>query len=139
MLRPACLFCALMLSTPAAALDLSVVVDGIDPAKGPLMLALFDRADLFDRAPETQDQAVVALRVVSGGSTVSVALTGLPAGRYAAAAYQDRDRNGRLDANLLGLPTEPYGFSSPAGIGRPSFDAAAAESAKGVLRVRLGE
>lgn len=139
MLRPAIASLVLLFTTPAAALDLTVVVEGVDPAKGPLMLGLFDRADLFDRAPATQNQATVGLRVEPGGSRVSVALTGLPPGRYAAAVFQDSDRNGTLDTNLLGIPTEPYGFSAKAGIGRPSFDAASAASATGTLRVRIGE
>ena len=138
MLRAVCLACALLLPVPALALDLTVEMEGIDPAKGPVMLGLFDRADLFDRAPDTQGQALVALRVVAGGGRVSVALTGLPPGRYAAAAYQDTDRDGKLATNLLGMPTEPYGFSAPAAVGRPSFEAASADSAKGVLRLRFG-
>ncbi|HYG91861.1 MAG TPA: DUF2141 domain-containing protein [Azospirillum sp.] len=139
MLRPAALCLALLLPVPAHALDLTVVVDGVDPAKGPLMVGLFDRADLFDRAPATQNQAIAGLRVEPGGGRVSVALTGLPPGRYAAAVFQDRDRNGTLDTNLLGIPSEPYGFSTKAGLGRPSFDAASADSATGTLRVRIGE
>ena len=142
MLRAAILSCAVLLSAPvlsasAWALDLTVTVEGIDPANGPLMLGLFDRADLFDRAPDTLGQAVAGLRVVPGGARVSVTLSGLPSGRYAAAAFQDRNGNGTLDTNLLGLPTEAYGFSAPAGLGRPSFDAAAAGSASGALRVRM--
>lgn len=137
MLRAAILTCAVLLSAPAWALDLTVTVEGIDPARGTLMLGLFDRADLFARAPDTQDQAVVGLRVGRGGERVSVTLNGLPPGRYAAAAFQDGNGNGRLDTNLLGLPTESYGFSAPPGIGRPSFEAAAADSGSGSLRVRM--
>lgn len=138
MFRAVRLSCALMLfAAPAAALDLTVVVEGFDTAKGPVVLGLFDRADLFDRAPDTQDQAAVGLRITSGAERVSVSFTGLPPGRYAAAAYQDRDRDGKLGTNLLGVPNEPYAFSATAGIGRPAFEAASAGSLTGTLRVRF--
>lgn len=128
-----CVGLGLMLAGIAKGEPVTVVV-GVDPAKGPVMLGLFDRANLFDRAPDSQDQAVLALRPTPAGSTVSVVLDGLPHGRYAAALYQDSDRDGKLDSNFLGIPTEPYGFSGPGGSGRPDFEAAAGT---GTLRVRL--
>jgi uncharacterized protein (DUF2141 family) len=44
----------------------------------------------------------------------------LPAGNYAVSAYQDLNGNGKLDKNLVGIPSEPYGFSNNA---RPKFRA----------------
>jgi uncharacterized protein (DUF2141 family) len=38
----------------------------------------------------------------------------LPHGRYAIAAYYDENRDGRLNRNTIGLPTEQYGFSNDA-------------------------
>jgi uncharacterized protein (DUF2141 family) len=40
----------------------------------------------------------------------------LPPGQYAIAAYVDRNGNGRIDRNWLGLPAEPYALS-----GNPAF------------------
>jgi uncharacterized protein (DUF2141 family) len=37
-------------------------------------------------------------------------------GKYAIAVIHDKNRNGELDTNLLGIPTEGYGFSSDAKI-----------------------
>jgi uncharacterized protein (DUF2141 family) len=141
MLRRACLLSLLLWPcvTPALALDLTVVLDGFDKTKGPLMLALFDRADAFDRAPDSQDQAVAAVRVFPGEDRVSVTLTGLPQGRYAAAAYQDSNGNGKLDTNVLGIPVKPYGFSATTTLGRPTFEAASKDSATGTLHVRIHE
>jgi uncharacterized protein (DUF2141 family) len=36
----------------------------------------------------------------------------LPEGKYAMLAYCDKNGNGKLDENLLGVPKEPYGFSN---------------------------
>jgi uncharacterized protein (DUF2141 family) len=35
----------------------------------------------------------------------------LKSGSYAIAVYQDKNSNGKLDKNWIGVPTEPYGFS----------------------------
>ena len=45
------------------------------------------------------------------------------AGEYVIAAFQDLNGNGELDRNLLGVPTEPYGFSKlpPSKWRAPSF------------------
>jgi uncharacterized protein (DUF2141 family) len=50
----------------------------------------------------------------------------LPAGHYAAAAYHDENGNKKLDKNIFGAPTEPYGFSNDARrlMSAPSFDEA---------------
>ena len=44
-------------------------------------------------------------------------------GSYVIAAFQDLNGNGELDRNLLGVPTEPYGFSKlpPSKWRAPSF------------------
>ena len=47
-------------------------------------------------------------------------------GTYAIVVIHDENRNGKLDTNWLGVPTEGYGFSNDAKgvIGAPSFSAA---------------
>ena len=50
----------------------------------------------------------------------------IPPGMYALAVVHDENMNGKLDANLLGIPKEGYGFSNDAKafLGAPSFTAA---------------
>ena len=50
----------------------------------------------------------------------------IPAGTYALAVVHDQNMNGKLDTNLLGIPTEGYGFSNDAKgvLGAPSFSSA---------------
>jgi uncharacterized protein (DUF2141 family) len=52
-----------------------------------------------------------------------------PPGRYAIRLFHDRDGNGQLGTNMMGIPNEPFGFSNdaPVQFGPPSFDAAAFE------------
>ena len=69
---------------------------------------------------------------------------GLAPGEYAIAAFHDEDRDGDLNTNLLGMPTEGYGFSNEARgtFGPPGFDAAAftikAGENRPAVTVRLG-
>jgi uncharacterized protein (DUF2141 family) len=50
----------------------------------------------------------------------------IPPGTYALAVIHDENRNGKLDTNWLGVPTEGYGFSNDAKaiLGPPSFSVA---------------
>jgi uncharacterized protein (DUF2141 family) len=50
----------------------------------------------------------------------------IPPGTYAIAVIHDENMNGKLDTNVLGIPTEGYGFSNGAKgvLGAPSFSAA---------------
>jgi uncharacterized protein (DUF2141 family) len=45
-------------------------------------------------------------------------------GQLAISAHHDRNENGELDKNLVGMPTEPYGFSNnpKRGYGPPKFE-----------------
>jgi uncharacterized protein (DUF2141 family) len=51
----------------------------------------------------------------------------LPWGQYAASAYHDENDDGELDTNLVGMPSESFGFSNDARarFGRPDFAEAA--------------
>lgn len=112
----------LLVASTAFAADLTVTVEGAKAGEGKVMIALFDNANGFPAAPPklgqfgevTQDKAVFTFK-------------DLPPGRYAVSAFQDRNNNQKLDANMMGMPTEPYGFSRNAAgrMGPPKFDDAA--------------
>jgi uncharacterized protein (DUF2141 family) len=57
----------------------------------------------------------------------------VPAGPFAVSVFHDKDGNGKLDSDLLGIPSEDYGFSADARdmFGPPSFDEARLELAAG--------
>lgn len=101
---------------PAGA-ETSVEFNNIREAKGNLYIAVFDRKDTF----WSPDQAGVKKIVpVSATGSMRVSLGVLPAGEYALSCFHDVNGNGKLDTNLLGIPSEPYGFSNNA---RPKFRA----------------
>jgi uncharacterized protein (DUF2141 family) len=65
--------------------------------------------------------------------------TDMAAGTYALSVWHDTNANGRLDANLLGIPSEPVGTSNNAEgrIGPPRFEAAAFTLVPPLFRQRI--
>lgn len=113
------------LAMPASAADLTVEIQGIKPATGRIVVAAYNNAKDFP-VPEKR---MTFKSVAAENSVTSVTFTDLEPGRYAVVAYQDENDNGKLDKSLLGVPSEPYGFSNHARgrMGPPSFDTAAIE------------
>lgn len=114
---------ALIAASPARAADLTVLIDNLRSAQGTVMLALFDSEGRFLKPDgATSDQRIAADR-----SPVAATFRGVNPGRYAISAFHDENGNGKLDKNLLGIPTERYGFSNDAfgTVSAPSFDKAA--------------
>ncbi len=106
----------------ASAADLTVEVRGARSAQGSVAGALFSSADGWLKPA----QAVQGQFVPAGDKSVLL-FRGLPPGRYALSVYHDENSNARLDSNVVGMPTEPYGFSRNAQgrMGPPVFDDAA--------------
>ncbi|RFA24696.1 hypothetical protein CAI21_20625 [Alkalilimnicola ehrlichii] len=116
--------CAAMLTAAgtASGADLRVEISNAETADGAVYFAL------YDSEPRFKEHDGIRLAVAKQWtSRPSVAFTDLPPGRYAVAVFQDINGNGELDTNLLGIPTEPFGFSRDAtgNMGPPSFDDAA--------------
>ncbi|MBI5625805.1 MAG: DUF2141 domain-containing protein [Nitrosomonadales bacterium] len=66
---------------------------------------------------------------------LTVTVPDLPPGKYAVAAYADKNKNGRQDKNFLGMPTEIYGFSNDVRgmFGPPDFAAVAFVVGEGAI------
>jgi len=102
---------------------LSIHISGISKIKGSLFIAIFRATDDF---PVFGKQFKGIVKEVEGKSQ-NYTFDNLPEGEYALAIYQDENRNKILDKNLLGIPTEIYGFSNNA---RRTFSAPSFQEAK---------
>ena len=102
---------------------LSIHISGISKIKGSLFIAIFRATDYF---PVFGKQFKGIVKEVEGKSQ-NYTFDDLPEGEYALAIYQDENKNKILDKNLLGIPTEIYGFSNNA---RRTFSAPSFQEAK---------
>ena len=100
---------------PAGCVQLEV--HNVRAEQGMLMIAAYGDAASFNKAP------LVATQMRAGAATMSFALCGLSGASVALTLYQDLNGNGKLDANALGVPSEPWGASGkPAAMTAPSWD-----------------
>ena len=128
---------ALLAAKTAIAADLEVRIDGLRSAEGHVHVALHQRLEDVD-FPDGAGVVAASFRAAVAGSMLIV-FTDLPPGDYAVAAFHDTDRDGELARNILGVPTEGYGFSNGARgfMGPPSFDAAAVKIDAGAVQLSI--
>lgn len=106
---------------------LQVRCTGVTAAKGRLFVAVYDQESTFLDLDKIYVRKVAP---VEHSGELVVRFEDLPAGDYAVACFHDLNNNNKLDKNLLGIPTEPYGFSNNA---RPKFRAPSWEEAKVIV------
>lgn len=88
---------------------LVVEVSNVEEPAGMVWVGLYDAPDHF---LDKEKALLKGVRIQARG-TLSVSLRELPFGRYAVAVFHDRNNNGVLDQNFLGIPKEPFAFSRP--------------------------
>ena len=109
---------------PPPAADLEVVLRGLKSAEGDTRIAVHKR--VADVAFPQGGVVAATIRPAREGE-IRVVFTDLAPGEYAVAAFHDADGDGKLARNIVGMPTEGFGFSNGAKgfMGPPSFDKAA--------------
>jgi uncharacterized protein (DUF2141 family) len=133
LIKTICCCAALLAASQAGAADLTIHVDDVKTASGQIVVALYNSAGTFLKSAAGSGSAAAKDSIVT--------LKDLPAGEYAFAVYHDANSNGKMDKNLLGMPTEDYAFSNNVRgkMGPPSYDSArfSLPAAGATLRVSL--
>ena len=114
-------------ATSAYGADLTLHISNVPEGGGTLMIAVVAGADAFDG----DGPAIASFQVPAKAPAVTVSTTALSEGSYAIRVMHDRNGNGQLDSNLVGMPTEPWGFSNDASgaFGPPAWEDARFELA----------
>jgi uncharacterized protein (DUF2141 family) len=94
---------------PALAGELVVTVTGAVPEQGQLQMTLFNAPEHWMRDPFAE-----ATVPVNNDGTAVITVTDLALGQSGVSIVYDQNANGKLDTNILGIPTEPFGFSNNA-------------------------
>ena len=93
----------------AHAAELAVTIDEIRSTDGALMVSVVRGEDGFDGTNEPVTRMKVLPTVPSARFTLE-----LPPGAYGIRMFHDLDGDGALNANLIGIPSEPWAFSNNA-------------------------
>ena len=115
---------------------LKLHVQGLKP-RGQVLVSLYDSETSWN----AKAGAVRELKLPVAAQSASVTVEGLAPGRYGAMVFQDLNKDGKMNFNLVGMPLEPYGFSNNSRglFGPPAWEAAAFRlggSAAHAVRVR---
>ena len=119
--------------SPPAAPCPEVRVSKVVPGSGSVMLAVWASKDSFFK------HAVWSKKIPATTTTLTVALCGLEATEIAITVYQDLNDNGKLDANFVGIPSEPTGASgAPSRFKAPDWESTRVPVIEGkVIDIRL--
>ncbi len=103
----------LMPQPPAEAVATGTMVLEISnlPAdkSGTLYIGIYDNEANY---PQEGKSAHHRLHKVNKQERAIVQINNVAYGEYAIALFYDANGNGKIDTNLFGIPTEPYGFSN---------------------------
>ncbi len=104
------LLVSIAMAVPVTAETLTVVIESLASTDGHIMLRILAGEQEFDGDVEAITS--IKQRALAGDNTFTVA--NLPAGDYGLQIMHDKNSNGKLDSNFVGMPTEPWGFSNNA-------------------------
>ena len=109
---------SLLAGMPALAADAEITIRNVQSAEGRIMVALY-----ADEAAYAAQRQTLGSMLPARTGEVRAVFAGLPDGRYGIAVFHDIDGDEKLGANLLGYPTEPFGFGNDAEVrfSRPAF------------------
>lgn len=101
-----------------------VNIPNIENSTGTVACALFESPEGFPA--EFLHSATHIMMMQIRDTKARCSFLDIPRGTYALAVIHDENKDGKLNTNFLGIPTEGYGFSSgaEAGMSAPSFEAA---------------
>jgi uncharacterized protein (DUF2141 family) len=88
--------------------NLTVAVSGLKSNTGLVKVGLYNSEGTFLNT--TYKSITSAIK--NNGATVT--FVGIPKGDYGISAYQDENSNGKLDKNMMGIPSEDFACSNNA-------------------------
>jgi uncharacterized protein (DUF2141 family) len=101
-------------------IPLTLVIKNLESTSAPVVVGLYNPKSKF---PDPKGQ-LKEYHFKPHGNELRATITDQKFGDYAMAIYQDVNSNGKIDKNLVGIPTEPYAFSDNyvPKVKAPSFD-----------------
>ena len=103
--------------------DLNVKITNIKEVKGHLEIGVYNNPELFPKV----DKQYKVFYIKVTASNMNYTIKGLKHGQYALAIFHDLNSDTICNRNIMGVPTEKYGFSNNVRpfLSAPSFEDAA--------------
>ena len=101
-----------------------VKIQNIKNSTGNIACGIFESPEGFPKKFQVSAKTVIMKKIQKTQAQCDFA--DIPPGTYAITVIHDENMNGELDTNLMGIPTEGYGFSNTTidEFGAPAFSAA---------------
>lgn len=88
--------------------DLTIVITNIKKVCGTIQIGIYNKKENFPKIGKEFRKLSVKVE----GKEFKYTVKDLPPGNYAIALYHDYNSDGTCNTNLIGVPTESYGFSN---------------------------
>jgi len=89
--------------------SLTLTFNNLESVTAPVVVGIYGTKNKF---PDPKDQMKEYKFKPRGKKILTVKIPNLKFGTYALAIYQDVNSSGKIDKNMIGIPTEPYAFSN---------------------------
>jgi uncharacterized protein (DUF2141 family) len=96
------IFLLLITARSYSQFKLQIEISQLRNNKGNVMLQLFD----------SREEVIDSLITSISENKCILSVANLPGGSYAIRYYHDENLNGKMETNMIGKPTEGYGFSN---------------------------
>jgi len=87
---------------------LQIVINGFSSIEGEIKVALYNTEEKY------MSESFMTVSAKVDASEVIVDFESIPHGEYSFSMYHDANSNGKMDTNMLGIPSEDYAFSNNA-------------------------
>lgn len=117
--------------------QLTIEIKNIEVIEGNIRIGVFNTSEKFLKQGLSFKSYVIAVK----NSTETIIIDDLPKGEYAFFLYHDKNLDGKLNQNFIGIPKEPFAFSNNVKpkFAQPSFDECKFSLAKNqVMHINLG-
>jgi|SRR5690554_1752826 len=110
--------------------QLTIRIENIETLEGDIRIGVFNTSDKF----LTQGSTFKNYKIAVKNAVETIIIDDLPKGEYAFLLYHDKNADGKMNRNFLGIPKEPFGFSNNV---KPKFSMPTFEECKFLLDENL--
>ena len=116
------LFLPILLYLDKPNANLAVEITNSKNDAGKIYIALYNSSTSYMQEDKALSKKILSI----SNKKASANFENLTTGYYAFVFFRDENGNGKIDKNMLGIPTESYGFSNnvKGTFGAPSFEKA---------------